>query len=315
MMLGLLLGSVSADAQSSAAKWPEARPITIVVPFAVGGATDSLARILAQRLTAGLGQTVIVDNRPGAGGTLAAASVSRSEPTGYTFLLVSSTHSINETLIKNHGYELLRDLQPVVEFSETPFWLLTPVEGAKSLQELIATARKRPVTFASGGQGSLAHLLGELLRQETAADLVHIPYKGNGPALTDVLANRIDMIFDNGGAGIQMATSGKLNAIAVTTERRLSAMPDVPTMTELGYPSLTISGWVGLAAPAGTPAFVIKRMDDEVRKAISEPAVEKQIKMTGSEIAYRSSEKFGELWRQEVPKWANVISKAGIKSE
>lgn len=313
MMLGLLFGSIPAQAQSGG-KWPE-RPITIVVPFAVGGATDSLARILAQRLTDSLGQTVVVDNRPGAGGTIAAAAVAHAEPSGYTFLLISSTHAINETLIKNHGYELLRDFQPVVGFSETPFWLLTPHEGAKSLQELIAMARTRPVNFASGGPGSLAHLLGELLRQETRADFVHVPYKGNGPAFNDIMANRIDMIFDNSGAGVQMAASGKLNAIAVTTERRLPALPNVPTMKELGHPDLTISGWVGLAAPAGTPASVITRMDDEVRKAIGEPSIEKQIKTSGSEVAYRSSEKFGALWRQEVPKWADVINKAGIKFE
>jgi tripartite-type tricarboxylate transporter receptor subunit TctC len=313
MVLGLLFGSGPADAQSGG-KWPD-RPVTIVVPFAAGGATDSLARILAQRLTDVLGQTVLVDNRPGAGGTIAAASVARAEPGGYTFLLVSSSHAINETLIRNRGYELLRDLQPVVEFSETPFWLLTPAEGAKSLKDLIALARTRPVNFASGGPGSLAHLLGELLRQETGAAFAHIPYKGNGPAFADVLANRIDMIFDNSGTGVQMATSSKLNAIAVTTEQRLAALPTVPTMKELGYPDLTISGWVGLAAPAGTPAAVIARMDDEVRKAIGEPAIEKQIKGTGSEVAYRSSEKFGALWRQEVPKWADVINKAGIKFE
>lgn len=311
--LGLLFGSFSAEAQPGG-KWPE-RPITIVVPFAAGGATDSLARILAQRLTDSLGQTVVVDNKPGAGGTIAAASVVRADPGGYTFLLISSSHAINETLIKNRGYELLRDLQPVVEFSETPFWLLTPLEGAKSLQDLIAMARTRPVNYASGGPGSLAHLLGELLRQKTGANFVHVPYKGNGPAFADVLANRIDMIFDNSGTGVQMATSGKLNAIAVTTEQRLAALPNVPTMKELGEPDLTISGWVGLAAPAGTPASVIARMDEEVRKAIGEPAIEKQIKASGSEVVYRSSEKFGALWRQEVPKWADVIDKAGIKFE
>jgi tripartite-type tricarboxylate transporter receptor subunit TctC len=317
LLLGLFAGGNPVAAQpgsQSAGKWPE-RPVTIVVPFAAGGATDSLARILAQRLTESLGQSVIVDNKPGAGGTIAAASVARAEPGGYTFLLISSTHAINETLVRNHGYELLRDLQPVVEFSETPFWLLTPLEGAKSVPALIATARTRPVNYASGGPGSLAHLLGELLRQKTGADLVHIPYKGNGPALTDVMANRIDMIFDNGSAGIQMATGGKLNAIAVTTEQRLTTLPNVATMTELGFPDLTISGWIGLAAPAGTPASVIARMDEEVKKAIAEPAIEKQIRGTGSEVVYRSAEKFGALWRQEVPKWAEVIGKAGIKFE
>jgi tripartite-type tricarboxylate transporter receptor subunit TctC len=309
-LVPLLAGAAMAQQPA----WPT-RPVSIVVAFAPGGAADVIARILAQRLSEQLGQAVVVDNRVGGGGTISAATVARAAPDAHTVLLLTSAHAVNESLAKNRGYELERDLTPVVQFAATPYWLLVPPDRPTTLAGLLELAKKQPVTFASGGPGGLTHLLGEMLKQETKLDLIHVPYRGNAPAVNDLMAGRVDMLFDNTGTVLEHVKSGKLRVLASTSAQRLAATPDVLTMLELGFKDFNVSAWLGLAVPAGTDPALVRRLYEEVAKAINEPAVRDRLISIGAEPALRSTADFQALVKAEIPRWGAVIKAGGITAD
>jgi tripartite-type tricarboxylate transporter receptor subunit TctC len=309
-LVPLLAGAAMAQQPA----WPT-RPVSIVVAFAPGGAADVIARILAQRLSEQLGQAVVVDNRVGGGGTISAATVARAAPDAHTVLLLTSAHAVNESLAKNRGYELERDLTPVVQFAATPYWLLVPPDRPTTLAGLLELAKKQPVTFASGGPGGLTHLLGEMLKQETKLDLIHVPYRGNAPAVNDLMAGRVDMLFDNTGTVLEHVKSGKLRVLASTSAQRLAATPDVPTMLELGFKDFNVSAWLGLAVPAGTDPALVRRLYEEVAKAMNEPAVRDRLISIGAEPALRSTADFQALVKAEIPRWGAVIKAGGITAD
>ena len=309
-LVPLLAGTASAQQQA----WPS-RPVSIVVAFAPGGAADVIARILAQRLTEQLGQAVVVDNRVGGGGTVSAALVARSAPDAQTVLLLTSSHAVNESLAKNRGYELERDLTPVVQFAATPYWLFVPPDRPETLAGLLELAKKQPVTFASGGPGGLTHLLGEMLKQETKLDLVHVPYRGNAPAVNDLMAGRVDMLFDNSGTVLEHVKSGKLRVLASTSAERLAATPDVPTMAELGFQGFDVSAWLGLAVPAGTDPALVRRLYEEVAKAMQQPSVRDRLISVGAEPALRDPAEFQAWVKEEIPRWGKVIQAGGITAD
>jgi tripartite-type tricarboxylate transporter receptor subunit TctC len=309
-LVPLLAGAAMAQQPA----WPT-RPVSIVVAFAPGGAADVIARILAQRLSEQLGQAVVVDNRVGGGGTISAATVARAAPDAHTVLLLTSAHAVNESLAKNRGYELERDLTSVVQFAATPYWLLVPPDRPTTLAGLLELAKKQPVTFASGGPGGLTHLLGEMLKQETKLDLIHVPYRGNAPAVNDLMAGRVDMLFDNTGTVLEHVKSGKLRVLASTSAQRLAATPDVPTMLELGFKDFNVSAWLGLAVPAGTDPALVRRLYEEVAKAMNEPAVRDRLISIGAEPALRSTADFQALVKAEIPRWGAVIKAGGITAD
>ena len=309
-LVPLLAGAATAQQPA----WPS-RAVSIVVAFAPGGAADVIARILAQRLSEQLGQAVVVDNRVGGGGTISAATVARAAPDAHTVLLLTSAHAVNESLAKNRGYELERDLTPVVQFAATPYWLLVPPDRPTTLAGLLELAKKQPVTFASGGPGGLTHLLGEMLKQETKLDLIHVPYRGNAPAVNDLMAGRVDMLFDNTGTVLEYVKAGKLRVLASTSPQRLAATPDVPTMLELGFKDFNVSAWLGLAVPAGTDPALVRRLYEEVAKAMNEPAVRNRLISVGAEPALRGPADFQALVKSEIPRWGAVIQAGGITAE
>jgi tripartite-type tricarboxylate transporter receptor subunit TctC len=303
------LGVSRAVAQAPA--WPT-RSVSITVAFAPGGAADIIARILAQRLSEQVGQAFVVENRVGGGGTVSAAYVARAQPDGHTALLLTSAHGVNETLGRNRGYDLLRDLQPVAQFASTPYWLAVRPERADSLRNLLDLARREPLTFASGGPGGLTHLLGEMLKQETGLDLTHVPYRGNAPALNDLIAGRVDMIFDNSGALLEQIRAGRLKALASTSAHRLAATPEVPTMVELGFPKFDVSAWLGLAVPAATDPAIVARFAEAVGRAMTDEGVRGKLVTAGAEPAFRPTAEFTEAVRADIPRWAAVIRAGGI---
>ncbi|EHM02206.1 hypothetical protein HMPREF9946_01400 [Acetobacteraceae bacterium AT-5844] len=309
-LVPLLAGAAAAQQPA----WPT-RAVSIVVAFAPGGAADVIARILAQRLSEQLGQAVVVDNRVGGGGTISAATVARAAPDAHTVLLLTSAHAVNESLAKNRGYELERDLTPVVQFAATPYWLLVPPDRPTTLAGLLELAKKQPVTFASGGPGGLTHLLGEMLKQETKLDLIHVPYRGNAPAVNDLMAGRVDMLFDNTGTVLEYVKAGKLRVLASTSPQRLAATPDVPTMLELGFKDFNVSAWLGLAVPAGTDPALVRRLYEEVAKAMNEPAVRNRLISVGAEPALKGPADFQALVKSEIPRWGAVIQAGGITAE
>ncbi len=307
---GLPALSTSALAQP-APTWPT-RPVSIVVAFAPGGAADVIARILAQRLSEQLGQSVVVENRVGGGGTVSAAHVARSAPDGHTVLLLTSSHAVNETLAPTRGYDLLRDLTGVAQFAATPYWLFVPPDRPATLPALLDLARRQPLSFASGGPGGLTHLLGEMLRQTTGLELVHVPYRGNAPAVNDLMAGRVDMLFDNTGTVLQQVREGRLRVLASTSPERLAVTPDVPTMIELGFPEFDVSAWIGLGVPAATDPAVVARLYQEAAAAMAQPAVRERLLSVGAEPALRDPAAFQALVQSEIPRWAQVIRTGGI---
>jgi len=311
LALGSLAMLPTLRGAAAQATWPT-RPVSIVVAFAAGGAVDTLARMLGQTLSDQGGGTFVVDNRVGGGGTVSAAHVARAQPDGHTLLMMTSSHAVNETLATNRGYELLRDLRPIAQFAATPYWLAVRPDRATSLAELLEKAKREPMTFATGGPGGLTHLLGEMLKQETKLELTSVHYRGNAPAITDLLAGRVDMIFDNSGTILEHIKSGRLRGLASTTRRRLASTPEVPAMAELGFPQFDVSAWIGLAAPAGTPDPVVERIAAEVRRALEDEAFRERIAGTGAEVAYLGPAEFGALVQREIPRWAQVIRAGNV---
>jgi tripartite-type tricarboxylate transporter receptor subunit TctC len=295
------------------------RTITLIVPAAPGGTTDLSARMIAEPLSRALGQSVVVDNRSGGNGTIGTTLVKRAAPDGYTLLLqYSGYHVITPWLVKNLDWDPIRDFAPVAQVLVAP-QLVVVREGlpVKTLPELVAWAKANPgkLNYASSGSGSLQHVTGEMLKQQAGIDIVHVPYKGTGPALTDLLGGAVDLTFGTPPPFIGHLQSGKLRALAVTGTARLASLKDVPAASEVGFPKLDASSWFAVYAPAGTPRPVIDRLTREIEKATQAPEFRRKAEEQGAQASYMNPEKLGEFTREELARWAIVIKAAKITLE
>lgn len=310
LALTVIAGSAAAQA------WPS-KPIKYVVPFAPGGTTDILGRTIAEKLSIALGQPVVVENKPGAGGGVGAEFVAKSPADGYTIMGGTiSTHAINASLYKNLGYDPVRDFVPITLIARVPNMLVVnPSLPANNVKELIALLKANPnkYSFASSGNGTSQHLSGELFKTMTGVEMQHIPYKGSPPALADVVGGQVAMTFDNITTALPLAKGGKLRALAVTTAARSSVAPDVPTLAEAGLAGYEVGSWQGVFAPAATPPDIVKRLNAEIVKIINMPDVRDKLTALGAEPAPNTSADFAAMVKSEVAKWADVVKKSGAK--
>jgi tripartite-type tricarboxylate transporter receptor subunit TctC len=293
------------------------RPIKLIVPFPAAGTTDILARAAAQKLTESLGQAVVVDNRPGAGGNIGSDLVAKSAPDGYTLLMGTvGTHAINPSLYAKMPYDHIKDFVPVVLVAGVPNVLVVNLDlPVNSVADLIKLAKAKPgtINFASSGSGTSIHLSGELFKTMAGVDMTHVPYKGSSPALTDVMGGQVQVMFDNLPSSLALIKAGKLRAIAVTSMTRAPALPNVPTINESGLPGFEASSWFGVLAPAGTPAAIVARINAEVNKWLQSADAREKLLAQGAEAAGGSPEQFAAFIRSETEKWAKVVKASGAK--
>jgi tripartite-type tricarboxylate transporter receptor subunit TctC len=313
-VFGLGISAASAQAQT----FPN-RPITLVIPFAPGGSTTIVGRGVADKMGELLGEKVVVDNRPGAGGTVGTKAVAKSEPDGYTLVLgYTGTLAIGPSLYKNVGYDPRKDFAPIGMIGNAPNSLVVnPSFPAKTLAELIAYAKANPgkVNFGSAGAGTASHITGEYFARTAGITLVHIPYKGTGPALTDLLGGHIPMAVAPIPASHANVAAGKLRALAVTSTARSSLLPDVPTVAEAALPGFDASLYYGLAAPAGTPRPIIDKLNKALRDALASDEVRKQLTNDGTEITPGTPENYAEFIDKDEKKWAGLVKASGVEPE
>jgi tripartite-type tricarboxylate transporter receptor subunit TctC len=312
-ILSLLLPAIGAAAEDAA--YPD-RPITMVVTFAAGGSSDVLARATADASSKGLGQQVVVDNRPGAGGHIGAEAVARAAPDGYTILFgTNGTLGIGPALYKNLRYDPAHDLAPVGLLHRLPLLLIVnPSVPAKTLKELIDYAKHNPgaLSFASAGVGSASHLAGELFKEQANIDILHVPYKGGGAAVTDLISGRVQMMIETIPNALPLVRNGQMRAIGVTTKYRSNLAPDIPCLAESGLPDFDISAWTGLFAPAGTPPAIVARLNAETQRIAGDKDYLARIQAMGTDVASSSPQAFGKFVADDVSRWTAVISHAGI---
>jgi len=294
------------------------KPVRLIIPFAPGGGTDLTGRAIAQKLTEALGQTFVADNRAGANGTIGADLAAKAPPDGYTISMISSSHSVNPSLMKRLPYDLVTDLAPITQATTQPYALVVhPSVPAKSVKDLIALAKAKPgtINYGSSGTGGLSHLSGALFSHLAGIDINHVPYKGGSPALTDVIAGQIQMLFSTILQAHAHLNSGRLRPLAVTTAKRSRAMPDLPTMAEAGVKGYEVAGWYGVVAPARTPKPIVTRLNQEIVRALRLPDVGEKMSADGSEPVGSTPEQFGAHIKAEVAKWRDLIQKTGIRAD
>jgi tripartite-type tricarboxylate transporter receptor subunit TctC len=306
-----------AGALAFAAEYPT-RSIRYVVPQGAGGSSDTLARLITQKLSESLGQQVVTDNRPGATGSIGTEIAARANPDGYTLLQVATSHATNPALSVKMPFDPIRDFAPITLLSQSPnLWIVHPSLPAKNMRELIALAKTRPgeINYSSSGTGSSQHLAGELLKSLAHIDIVHIPYKGSPPALIDLLGGRVVLMCSTIAPAMPLVKSEKLRALAVTSLKRSAATPETPTVAESGLPGYEATAWQGVLAPAGTPREIIVRLSSELVRVINLPEVRKQLAEQGYEPGGNTPEQFAEYIKTEIAKWTRVIKAAGLKAE
>ena len=309
---GLALASAGACAQGA---YPN-KIVKIVVPFAAGGGTDLMARNVAQQLTDAWKQPVVVENKTGAGGIIGADAVAKAAPDGYTYLMGTTTTAINASLVTRPPYDMKRDLQPVTVLGLYAMVAVVPASSpAKSLQELVALSRARPLSAGSGGNGTPQHLTLEIFNGASGAKILHVPFKGGGPAITNLLGGQIDVVFSLSAECISQVKAGKLRALAVTTENRFSLMPDVPTTAEAGFPTVLATGWSGLMVPSGTPRDIVDKINTDVVRLMSTPEMKARLQDQGFLPAAMSVAEAEKFVAMDVERWAKVIREGNIKSE
>jgi tripartite-type tricarboxylate transporter receptor subunit TctC len=315
MRLLLLVVALFAWVAPGKAAYPD-KPIKFIVPFSAGGSTDTISRILAQKVSAAIGQSVIIENKPGAGGTLGADLVAKSEPDGYTLLFVGTSTAINQTLYKTLPYNTMRDFEAVIHLVDlNGILVLHPEVPARTVKELVGLSHAKPGTmnFASAGAGTVIHLAGEMFKNQSKADITHVPYKGSGPALMDLMGGRVQMMFANMPGTIQHVKAGKIKVIAVTGTKRSEVLPDVPTISEAGIPGYSATGWFGVMAPAGTPKEAIAKLNAAFNKALSAPELAEILRNEGAETVGGTPEQFRAFMNAEIERWAAVVKSAGAK--
>ena len=315
LALVLSLGSFVFAASAIAQSWP-ARPVRMVVPFAAGGTTDVLARILGQKLSESLGQQVPVENRPGANGNIGAELVAHSPADGYTIMMgFDGTLAINPSVYRKLAFDPLRDFVTVALVGRVaPLIVAHPSLPAKSLQELVAYAKANPgrINYSSAGHGSTSHLAGELFKSRAGIEMTHIVYKGGGQAMNDLLSGQLQLLITALPTVDAHVRSGKLRAIAFTTARRVAGMPEIPTIAESGYPGFDVSTWYGIVAPAGTPPEVVRKLNAEIAKVLEQPDIRQRFAQLGTEPGGGTPESFAATLRADIDKWAAVVKGAGI---
>jgi tripartite-type tricarboxylate transporter receptor subunit TctC len=308
----LCLGIAGAHAQSYPTK-----PIRIIVPFPAGGIADLFGRVIGQKFNEAWGQPAVVDNRPGAGGNIGAEIVAKSPPDGYTLVTGSiGTHAVNVSLFSKLAYDPIRDFAPVSLIMEAEGLLVVhPSLPVKSVKELIALARARPgqIAYASAGYGTAAHLSGELFKSMAKINMVHVPYKGNVPALTDLIAGQTSLLFATMPTALPHVHSGRLRALAVTSSSRSPAAPELPTIAEAALPGYAVTNWIGFFAPAGTPRDIVMKLNAEVVHVMQAPDIQKRLTAEGAKFSPWTPEQFGVFVKAEQVKWAKVVKDAGIR--
>jgi tripartite-type tricarboxylate transporter receptor subunit TctC len=299
-----------------AQSWPS-KPVKIVVPFAPGGGSDFIARFIAARLTAGLGQQVIVENKPGAGGMLGIAQGQQAAADGYTLTLIASSYTVNPSIYK-FSFDPVADITPIIQLSQGPLLIVVnPKVPAKSTRDLIALAKAKPgqVNFASSGQGSVIHMATELFQSMAGVKMNHIPYKGTGPALTDTIGGQTDVFFSSTATAVPQVQAGKLRALAVTSAKRIAALPDVPTVGESGVKGYEVVLWHGLIGPKGLPRPIVERINSEANKTLQIKETAEQLQNDGVAPAGGTPDHFRAVIQNEIGVWRKVAADAGVKAE
>ena len=314
LLIATGLSAIASAGTASALDYPT-RPVRFIVGYPAGGATDILARLIGQRLSERLGQNFVIENKPGAGNNIGTEFVTNAEPDGYTVFLVNPANFINATLYTNLRFNFIRDIAPVASFTRVPN-VMTVALGvpAKTVAEFIAWVKANPgkVNMASSGNGTSVHLSGEMFMAMTGAKMEHIPYKGAAPAITDLLGDRVQVIFDNMPSIVQHIHSGKLRALAVTTATRSPELPDVPSLSET-VPGYEASALFGMGAPRKTPPEIIEKLNKEINAVLAEPEMKKRLTELGGEPLISTPEAFGAMIAAETEKWGKVVTSAGLK--
>jgi tripartite-type tricarboxylate transporter receptor subunit TctC len=311
-MAGLMMAA-SASGQTYPAK-----PIRMIVPFVPGGNTDIIARAFAPSMSEIMGQQIVVENRGGAGGVIGTEVVARAAPDGYMILMVSAGHTINPAMVKKLPYDSVKDFAPISIIADVPTaFVVHPSLPAKTVREFVAIARARPgeINYSTAGVGTVGHLAAELLSSMARIKLVHVPYKGTGQAMVDLVAGQVQMQFPSMPAAIQYVQTGRLRMIAQTGKQRSAAAPDIPTMEEAGVPGFVVSSGFGLMAPAGTPRAIIDRLHSALGRALNDPRVKENLAKQGAEVVASTPDEYGEFNRAEIAKWIKVVAQAGIAPE
>ena len=305
-----LLSLCSASA-AQAQSYPN-RPLRAIVPYAAGGGADVLARVIGPRLAERLGQPVVVDNRPGGGTVIGTDAAAKAKPDGYTMVFATIAHAVNASLVKKLPYDSLTDFAPVIQIYAQPMVVVIhPSLPVRTIRQLVDLAHARPgqISFASSGEGGAPHLAGKLFRQLAKVDIAHIPYKGAAPASIDTMGGHVPLMFGPVVTVVPHIKSGRLNALAVTTSRRIQVLPQLPTVSESGVPNYEVSSWTGILLPAGTPREIVERLNFEVQRILEVPAVRDQVTAEGAEITTGSPADFAKFLRAEIDKWATVVTR------
>ena len=313
------VASAFAAGHSQAQQAYPTKPIRMICPFPPGGTTDVVARLVAQKLTEAWGQQVVVDNRPGAGGIIGTEIVAKAAPDGYTVLLGSiTTHAVNPALYKKLNFDPVKDFAPVSLVVSSPQLLAVhPSVAAKSVKELIALAKAKPgqLNYASAGTGTSPHLTFELFKSMAGIDVVHVPYKGTGPAITDLIGGQVQMMITGVVALMPHVKSGKLRGLGVTSAKRVAALPDLPTIVESGIPGFDVSSWFGVFLPGGTPKPIVAKMNAEIRKILEVPEVRQRLIGQGADPASNTPEEFAAYVNAEMARWGKVVRDTGAKAD
>ncbi|MBX3662592.1 MAG: tripartite tricarboxylate transporter substrate binding protein [Burkholderiales bacterium] len=312
---GLVLGAAPLAAQTQA--YP-AKPVRVVVPLAPGGGSDIVARIAAQALSDAWGQSLVIDNRPGAGGTIGTAIVAKAPADGYTALVSSSTMAIGPALFRNIGFDVLKDFAPVTLIADQPSIIaVNPKVPAKTLPELIALFKKEPgkYAFGSAGNGTASHLANELFKLSAKVDTIHVPYKSAGLATTGLLSGEIQYMVTNMATALPQVRSGRLTGVAVTSEKRVDAAPEIPTASEAGLPGFAYTTWYGMLVPAGSPAAVVQRFHGDLAKQSRDPQVAQRFSSQGLTVRVSAPQEFSKYLSGEVARWQQVVNAAGIQKQ
>ncbi len=315
--LSVLLSAVLIPSAALAQTYP-AKPIRIIVPFAAGGAVDVVARAVGQRMSEQMASPVIIENKPGASANLGAELVAKAQPDGYTVLMGANGLATNMTLFRNLGFDTTKDFAPVARIGYAPLVLVVEASSpAKSLKDLIALAKAKPgnLNYGSAGNGQSGHLASELFKLTTKIDVVHVPYKGGSPALTDLMGGRLSFMIINPIEVVANIKSGRLRALAVANPKRIAMLPDVPTFTEAGVPGYDASVWWGLVAPVKTPKDIVAKLSSEVLKALEDEGVKEKLSNLGAVVDPAGPEQFGKFLKEEIDKWAGVIKASGIHAD
>jgi tripartite-type tricarboxylate transporter receptor subunit TctC len=317
--IGMFVAAVvmMTDLPARAQEYP-ARPVKLIVPFAAGGPADIYARFLAQRLEVALAQPFIVDDRPGAGSVMGTDAAAKSAPDGYTLLVMSNTHTVNETLVPNKPYALLRDFVPIAPVNYSDLVLVVhPAVAANNLAELLALAKVKPgkLNYASSGPGTPYHMAGELFKAMAGVDIVHVPYRGSSQARADTIGGQVDMMFDAVTTMSEFAKVGKVRALATTGKVRSSVLPNVPTMSESGVPGYEAVIWLGIMAPKGTPPEIVRRLNAEITAIVGRPDVRENWARQGAVAMKMNPDEFGRYIVDDIAKWERIVKISGAKPD